>query len=147
MVMNEKPRHKKESFFANKLAGKIAYEGVIIGLCTLAAYAIGHFVTKNDVIAQTMAFFTLSSTQLFHAYNVKTNYSVFDKKNYKNSFMNFAFIVGFALQFLVIYTPGLNGIFKLQGLSIAQLGICLGLSLVMVVIYEIIKLVNRIKNK
>ncbi|MBQ7307345.1 MAG: calcium-translocating P-type ATPase, PMCA-type [Clostridia bacterium] len=146
-VMNEKPRHKKESFFANKLAGKIAYEGVIIGLCTLTAYAIGHFVTKNNMVAQTMAFFTLSSTQLFHAYNVKTNYSVFDPKNYKNSFMNFAFLVGFALQFLVIYTPGLNGIFKLQGLTISQLAICLGLSLVMVVIYEIIKLVNRIKNK
>ena len=147
-VMNEKPRPKNEGFFANGYIWKICVEGVIIGGVTLVAYLIGNLVFKNHVLGQTMAFLTLSSTQLFHAYNVKSHHSVFSAKSYKNKFMNFAFIVGFALQVLVIYTPGIRDLFEFQPLNIGQFGICMGLSLVMVVIQEIIKLVNRIrKNK
>ena len=93
-----------------------------------------------------MAFLTLSSTQLFHAYNVKSKNSVFSKKSYKNSFMNFAFILGFALQIIVIYLPGVRDLFEFTPLSLAQFGICIGLSLVMVVIMEIQKLSQRIKS-
>ena len=93
-----------------------------------------------------MAFLTLSSTQLFHAYNVKSHHSVFSPKSYKNKFMNFAFIVGFALQIAVIYIPGIQDLFEFAPLNIGQFGICIGLSLVMVVIQEIIKLVNRLKG-
>lgn len=146
-VMQEQPRSKKESFFANKLGAKIAVEGIIIGLVTLAAYAIGHFVEGSHTIGQTMAFLTLSSTQLFHAYNVKSTHSVFSLKSYKNKFMNLAFIIGFALQFLVIYCPGINSIFSLTPLSFSNFMICIGLSLVMVVIMEIQKLIIRMKKK
>ena len=61
--------------------------------------------------------------------------------------MNFAFVIGFALQIAVIYIPGIQDLFEFAPLNIAQFGICMGLSLVMVVIQEIIKLVNRIRNK
>jgi Ca2+-transporting ATPase len=93
-----------------------------------------------------MAFLTLSSTQLFHAYNVKSHHSVFSPKSYKNSFMNFAFIVGFALQILVIYTPGVQDLFEFAPLSFGHFMICMGLSLVMVVIMEISKLVKRLRK-
>ena len=151
-IMLEKPRPKKEGFFANGYAWKIAFEGVIIGAVTLIAYLIGQNAAgyEHEVahkIGQTMAFLTLSSTQLFHAYNVKSNYSVFDPKSYKNSFMNFAFIVGFALQILVVYTPGVRDLFEFYPIDFGYFMITIGLSLVMVVIMEIVKLVNRIKAK
>ena len=143
-IMNEKPRSKKEGFFANGYAWKIVVEGIIVGAVTLAAYMIGEQV--NHVVGQTMAFLTLSSTQLFHAYNVKSHHSVFSPKSYKNKFMNFAFIVGFALQIIVIYIPGIQDIFEFAPLTIGQFGICMGLSLVMVVIQEIVKLVKRLRK-
>ena len=146
-VMEQKPRPKNEGFFANGYIWKICVEGVIIGGVTLVAYLIGNLVFKNHMLGQTMAFLTLSSTQLFHAYNVKSHHSVFSPKSYKNKFMNFAFIVGFALQVAVIYIPGIQDLFEFAPLSIAQFGICIGLSLVMVVIQEIMKLVNKIRNK
>ena len=146
-VMNEKPRSKHEGFFANGYAWKICLEGIVIGGVTLVAYLLGNLVFNNHMIGQTMAFLTLSSTQLFHAYNVKSKHSVFSPKSYKNKFMNFAFIVGFALQIAVIYIPGIQDLFEFEPLTIAQFGICMGLSLVMVVIMEIVKLVNRIKAK
>ncbi len=145
-VMNEKPRPKNEGFFANGYIWKICIEGVIIGGVTLVAYLIGNLVFKNHMLGQTMAFLTLSSTQLFHAYNVKSHHSVFSPKSYKNKFMNFAFIVGFALQIAVIYIPGIRDLFEFQPLNIGQFGICMGLSLVMVVIQEIVKLVKRLRK-
>ena len=144
-IMLQKPRHKKEGFFANGYAIKIAIEGVIIGAVTLIAYLIGEQYSHS--IGQTMAFLTLSTTQLFHAYNVKSNHSVFSPKSYKNSFMNFAFIVGFALQICVVYIPGVRDLFEFTPISFELFAITIGLSLVMVVIMEIVKLVNRIKNK
>lgn len=146
-VMDQKPRPKNEGFFANGYIWKICVEGVIIGGVTLIAYLLGNKVFNNHMVGQTMAFLTLSSTQLFHAYNVKSNHSVFSPKSYKNKFMNFAFIVGFGLQIAVIYIPGIQDLFEFASLNIAQFGICIGLSLVMVVIQEIVKLVNRLKNK
>ena len=144
-IMNEKPRPKKEGFFANGYAWKICVEGVIIGAVTLIAYIIGEQVSHP--LGQTMAFLTLSSTQLFHAYNVKSHHSVFSLKSYKNKFMNFAFIVGFALQVFVIYCPGVQDLFEFAPLPIEYFAICMGLSLVMVVIMEIAKLVKRLQNK
>ena len=148
-IMLEKPRPKHEGFFANGYAVKIVVEGIIIGGVTLLAYLIGQNSHSDHVIAhqigQTMAFLTLSSTQLFHAYNVKSHHSVFSPKSYKNGFMNFAFIVGFGLQLCVVYIPGVRDLFEFYPISFELFAITIGLSLVMVVIMEVVKLINRIK--
>ena len=115
-IMESKPRPKNEGFFANGYAWKICFEGIIIGAITLTAYIIGG--QESHAIGQTMAFLTLSSTQLFHAYNVKSNHSVFSKKSYRNKFMNFAFILGFTLQIFVVYCPGIRDLFNFSPLSI-----------------------------
>ena len=147
-VMNRKPRSAKESFFSNGLMGKIIVEGIIIGLLTLSAYIIGQFAFNDHAIGQTMAFLTLSSTQLFHAYNVKSDHSIFSKHTFDNKFLNMAFIIGFALQIFVIYCPGLNtAVFKFSPLEIAPLAISIGLALLIVVIMEISKLISRLRNK
>jgi Ca2+-transporting ATPase len=95
-----------------------------------------------------MAFLTLSSTQLFHAFNVKSDHSIFSKHTFDNRFLNMAFIIGFVLQLFVIYCPGLNSaVFKFEALSVVQLLISIGLALVMVVVMEISKLTSNKKNK
>ncbi|MBO5304556.1 MAG: calcium-translocating P-type ATPase, PMCA-type [Clostridia bacterium] len=144
-VMDSKPRSKNEGFFDNGYAWKICLEGIIIGAVTLIAYIIGEQVDHS--VGQTMAFLTLSSTQLFHAYNVKSNHSVFNKKSYKNKFMNFAFLVGFGLQVFVIYCPGIQDLFEFAPLRIEYFAISIALSLVMVAIMEVYKLVTKLKAK
>ena len=146
-VMDQKPRSKNESFFANKLGLSIAIEGVMVGGLTLASYLIGVYMFKSNTTAQTMAFVTLSCCQLFHAFNVKSEKSIFNKHLFKNKFLNFAFIVGFSLQMVIVYTPSLNSLFKLEALGIKEFGICLALSLMTIVIMEIVKLVRRIVKK
>ena len=144
-VMKSKPRAKNEGFFSNGYAWKICIEGLIIGVLTLIAYIIGEGISHS--VGQTMAFLTLSSTQLFHAYNVKSDYSVFSSKSYKNKFMNFAFILGFALQVFVIYCPGIRDVFEFSVLSFECFIISISLSLIIVLIMETVKLINRIKER
>ena len=146
-VMTKKTRNKNEGFFANGLGLKIIFEGLIVGAVSLSAYLIGQFVFSNHHIGQTMAFLTLSSTQLFHAYNVKNEHSIFSKYTFKNKFMNFAFIFGFTLQIAVIYIPGLNDVFNMTSLNLTQFLICIGLSLIIVVIMEISKLISKKSKK
>ena len=146
-VMEERPRDKDEGFFANKLGLHIAFEGICIGLLTLTSYLIGILLFKDSSLAQTMAFFTLSSLQLFHAYNVKSDKSVFSKDTFNNKMLNIAFILGMSLQFIVIYTPGINYIFKLTPLTILPLLTSLGVSLVIVVIMELYKLISKRSSK
>ena len=142
-VMKDKPRDKKESFFANKLGLLIVFEGVLIGGLSLAAYLIGHFASPDTYLGQTMAFMTLCCCQLVHAYNKRTEHSIFSKGLLKNKFMNFAFLVGLALQLIVIYVPGVNDLFKVTALDAKYLLICIGLSLVTVVFSEILKAIKK----
>ena len=57
--------------------------------------------------------------------------------------MNFAFLVGLALQLIVIYVPGVNDLFKVTALDAKYLLICIGLSLVTVVFSEILKAIKK----
>ena len=104
-IMEEAPRPKKEGFFANHMSIQIFIEGLIIGSCAIVAYLIGHFLEHSHMLGQTLEFFTLYTSQLFHAYNVKSKHSIFSIKSYKNHFLNFAILVGLALQFVVVYCP------------------------------------------
>ena len=156
-IMDEAPRPKKESFFAHGMALTIVLEGIMIGGITLAAYMIGHFFGEvlqagvGEELAQTMAFVTLSSAQLFHSFNVKTDHTLFTKKLFNNKFLWGAFTLGFVLQLCIIYIPGLNTLFKVVPLHIVPLLICIALAMSTILIIEIVKffkfIVKKIKNR
>ncbi len=143
-VMLEKPRAKRESFFAGHVSINIACEGIYIGLITLAAFLIGEFCFGGEALGHTMAFMTLATAELFHAYNVKSENSIFSKATFNNKTLNIAFIIGMALQFAVLYIPGLNNVvFQLEPLNIAQLGTVFGLAISVILFMEIYKLIRR----
>lgn len=147
-IMNEKPRDKKEGFFAGNLAFHIFVEGLMIGVLTLLAYIIGEKI--NHTVGQTMAFLTLSGCQLFHAFNVKSDESIFSKNTFNNKMLILAFVVGFILQFSVMYIPGLHDkVFKLASLNFSQVMISLGLAFSTIIFMEIFKLVKKLikRNK
>lgn len=144
-LMELPPRPKTEGFFANNLFVKIALEGMVIGLLTLVSYYIGSLTSEE--VGHTMAFMTLGTCQLFHSYNTKSNHTVFSKKTFNNKVLNLAVLLGFVLQLCVIYIPGVNNVvFQFESLSIANLGISLGLAFVIVIVMEIAKLFKNNKK-
>ncbi len=146
-VMEEKPRPKNESFFANGMGSAIIFEGLMIGLLTLAGYTIGHFLSPGTYLGQTMAFITLSSSQLFHAFNVKTEHSIFNKHLFSNKYLIGAFVLGMTLQLGICYIEPLARIFKVVALEPQYLAICLGLAFSPIIIVEIVKLIKRLTKK
>lgn len=144
-LMELPPRPKTEGFFANNLFVKIALEGMVIGLLTLVSYYIGSLTSEE--VGHTMAFMTLGTCQLLHSYNTKSNHTVFSKKTFNNKVLNLAVLLGFVLQLCVIYIPGVNNVvFQFESLSIANLGISLGLAFVIVIVMEIAKLFKNNKK-
>ncbi len=140
-VMEEKPRKKDESFFAQGLGFRIIYQGILIGLIALASYLIGN--RESHEIGMTMAFITLVLTQLIHAFNIKSEKSIFNKQIFNNKYLWLAFVVGIGLQLCVIYIPFLANIFDLVPLDLRHVLISIGLSLIMLIVSEIVKLVKR----
>lgn len=147
-IMLQKPRAKTEGFFANNLALHIVLEGICVGLLTLTSYIIGETFIGSHEVGSTMAFVTLSITQLFHSYNVKSEHSLLHKSTFNNKFLNMSFIVGFVLQMAVVYIPGVNtNVFQTVALQWNELLIALGLAFAMVIIMELYKLGRKVAKK
>ena len=144
-VMKRKPRHKDESFFAHGLGFTIAWQGAMIGVLTLIAYAIGN--AQDHLIGMTMAFITLCGCQLVHSFNVKSSTSIINRRLFNNAYLWGALAAGLLLQVILIAIPELSAIFKLQRLNIIQWGICIVLCLSTTVICELVKLYHKIKEK
>ena len=162
-IMNDKPRDANESIFARGGYLITFGYGIWIGLATLIAFLVnpwqaGCFTVAEinnyfaDTIAletsQAMAFCVLAFSELFHMIgmvNVKKSFVlVFNDKNFV---LWLSFVLGFALQFFVIFTPGVNTVFKVyppQGIDWAWV---FGLAFSPLIIHEIAVLIQFIVKK
>ena len=142
-IMNRPPRKKNEGIFAGGMAFDIAYEGVLIGLLTLAAYLIGHFLHPEGGDGTTMAFLTLSMAEIFHSYNMRSERgSLFSVKTH-NIYLFGAMALAFLLTLGVIYIPFFQAAFNFTPVSFAEYAIALGLALSVLPIVELVKLIRR----
>ena len=143
-VMEQPPRDAGESLFSRRFALRLGWQGLMVGGLTLMAYYLGWAVIPMAGLAprtaNTMAFATLTLSQLFHAYNVRSeSRSVFAIGVLSNPAMNRAFLAGMAMQLAVLLLPPLQGIFSVIGLGVVQWLAVLGLAMAPVVICELVK--------
>ncbi|MBQ9416855.1 MAG: calcium-translocating P-type ATPase, PMCA-type [Clostridia bacterium] len=152
-IMERKPRDSKEGIFANGVGFDILYQGVLIALLTLAAYLLGHFMENGEWTftdsrdGMTMAFLTLSMSELFHALNMRSNRkSLFTMKK-QNLFLWGACLAALALTSAVIYIPALRNLFDFASIDAREYFSALGLAAAIIPVVEIVKLVERIVEK
>ncbi len=143
-VMKRSPRKSNEGIFADKLGFDVAFQGVLITLITLASYFVGYKMGDGNVEeGMTMAFLTLSLVEIFHSYNMRSRIlSVFSMKN-QNFWLLGAMIGSFVLTMLVLFVPFLRTAFGLVQISALDLGIAVGLAVVIIPIMEIVKVIRR----
>lgn len=149
-VMSHKPRGRKSNFFDGGVMGAIIYQGIFQTVLVLGVYGWALIFPEhaaNRMVhedALTMAFATLGLIQLVHAFNVKSVYqSIFTVGAFKNRTFNWAIPVAFLLLMVTIVVPGFNDLFHVSHLSVTQwLAVIIG-SLLMVVLTEIVKAVQR----
>ncbi len=144
-VMERPPRPAEEGIFSNSMVAHIFWVGLAIGALTLGtqAWAISNGVEHW----QTMVFSVLVFAQLFHSLAIRSErYSLFSIGLFSNPALIVAVIATMAAQLLVIYVPALNVIFHTAPLTLAQLGACLGLGAVVLLLVEIEKLAGRMRS-
>lgn len=146
-LLDEKPRNPKEPILNKPLITKIAFQGLLISVATMAAFYIG-YSSGNAELASTMAFATLTLARLFHGFNCRGDESIFKLKLTTNKYSIYAFFAGVALLCLVLFVPGLNNLFLVSSVfTLKHFGIVVVLSIIPTVIIQIIKIITDIKNR
>nr|WP_041501605.1 cation-translocating P-type ATPase [Companilactobacillus heilongjiangensis] len=153
-IMDRKPRGRKSSFLSGGIGSAIVYQGILEGLITLGVYAsalmfpvhTGNAAMHADAL--TMAYATLALIQLFHAFNVKSTYqSIFKIHPFKNKVFNIGVAASFIMVAATIVVPGFNSLFHVSELNLVQWLTVLGAGILMIVIVELVKLVQRSNGK
>lgn len=149
-AMEHKPRGEKSTFLSNGVGSSIIYQGILESFLTLGVYLLAILYPvhqSSDMVhadALTMSFITLGMLQLGHAFNCKSIHrSIFTTKTFENHFFNWAILGSGVLLAATIFIPGFNNIFHVTTLNLTQWEIIFGAMLLMIVIVEVVKLVQR----
>jgi len=159
-MMRHQPRSSKEGIFVREDVSFILWNGVLIGVLTLFAFMEGlsfsseatslwtmnlQAVSEESIIhAQTLAFLTLSISQLFHAFNLRSReQSIFQVGLFSNPYLFGSVVFGLILQACLVHIPTLNEWFHLQPISWKEWLFVLGLSLIPLLINEVTKAIRR----
>lgn len=160
-IMTRKPAKPGKGIFTKAMTWRIIYQGIMIGLLTLAAYAIGLATTNEPIngltleqskieVGQTMAFVTLALSELVHVFNVRDNKkSIFKTKVFNNKKLVWAIIASAALMFVILLIEPLRNIFSIPILPTQNILELVCLIFAPIVIVEIFKLlkINTIKDE
>ena len=126
-IMKRPPRNPKENIFSNGMAIHILWVGFLMGAVTIGMEAYAIHVANSHW--QTMAFTVLCFSQLGHVMVIRSGReSIFKIGFFSNKPMFGALIITIILQFMIIYTPFFNEVFKTQPLTIYELLLTLAAS-------------------
>ena len=152
-IMQRKPL-KTKGIFTKSMTYRIVYQGIMIGLLTLAAFMIGLATTTEPIegltldqskieIGQTMAFIVLALSELTHVFNIRDNRkSIFRTNIFNNMKLVGAIILSAALMFIVLLVPALRTMFSIPMLPMDNILEILCLVFAPILIVEIFKLLK-----
>jgi Ca2+-transporting ATPase len=141
-TMQIPPRDPNKGIFSGKMGFNIFSQGIFIGLLSLSAFYIGISFYSLE-IARTMAFATLSFSQLAQSLNSRSQkFSIFRIGLFTNLYLIMAIFISGLLQFLVMVIPSLQVIFKTVPLTLNQWWIIIILSLSPIIYVEFLKLIH-----
>ncbi len=148
-IMSRPPRGSSEGIFSGGVGKNIIYGSIAVMLLTFASYFIGVYhetgsfamVTNSNAI--TMAFLTLSMSEIFHSFNLRSiNGSIFNLKTH-NRLLYLSMFMSMILTAAVIYIQPLAKMFEFSHIDLTEYLISLALSISIIPIIEIIKLIER----
>ncbi|MCL2882736.1 MAG: cation-translocating P-type ATPase C-terminal domain-containing protein [Coriobacteriia bacterium] len=149
-VMRRRPRDASKPILTLPRWVQILSQGAVMtAVALLLAYvfaplveshAPGMVLTAADT-TRTMLFAAIVLAELLHTLTFRSETkSVFSREVIKNKWLLAAIAGSFALQFLVIYVPGLRHLFQLTPLDPLQWGMTLAVAFVAMVVNDLIGL-------
>jgi Ca2+-transporting ATPase len=126
-IMKRPPRNPRQNIFAGGMAIHILWVGLLMGITTLAIQAWA--IQSQNSHWQTMAFTVLCFSQMGHVMAIRSSReSVFKIGLFSNKPMLGALLLTVSLQFIIIYNPFFNEIFRTQPLNGPELVLTLAVS-------------------
>ncbi len=111
-IMDQPPRPPKEPIINRAMSVGIVIQTVSITAVTLIAFWIGTTSPEHVAYAQTMAFVTLSISELFRAFTARSEYyPIFKIGIFSNRWMNLAVLSSLVMILSVVYVPFLQRVF------------------------------------
>ena len=142
-IMKHQPV-KSGTLFEKNLIQRVVVQGIFVAAMTLTGYWIG-ISLGGQMTGQTMAFCILAFSQMFRAFNQRSNTEyIWVRAEGHNPWLLISFIVSFLLVICILWIPYFQTAFKVTTLDGMQWMIVLFLSGCSIVQMEIMKL---IKNK
>ncbi len=147
-IMDRPPRPVREPIINRLMTIGIGVQTVAITSVVLAAFYIGRiWDPANLLLAESMAFVTLSASELVRAYTARSErVSLFRLGVFSNKYMQYAVAVSLVLLLAVVYVPFLQPIFNTVALGVREWALILPLLLVPSVAAEVTKAVIRSKG-
>ncbi len=141
-IMRQPPRQPSEPIINRFMQIGIAVQTLFITAVTLSAYLIGlRLHPDQPEFAETMAFVTISFSELLRAYTARSEiYPLLKIGLFNNRNMNLAFISSLTLLLLVVYVPFLQPIFNTTPLGWQQWEVVLPLLIFPSIAAEVTKL-------
>ena len=151
-IMTRKPLKQSKGIFTKGMTFRIVYQGIMIGLITLAAFVIGLKTTTAPIdgltldqskieVGQTMAFIVLALSELVHVFNIRDNKrSIFKTNIFNNGILIGATIISACLMFVILFIPTLRNIFSIPVLPANNILETILLVFAPIIIVEIFKL-------
>ena len=154
-VMKRKPVKASSGIFTKGMTWRIIYQGIMIGLLSLAAFVIGISTPNPPVIegltpeqvrveiGQTMTFIVLAFSELIHVFNIRNNKeSIFKTGIGGNKQLFWAIGASAMLMLVILAIPVLRAIFSIPVLPMDRIVETMALVIAPVVIVEIFKLLK-----
>jgi Ca2+-transporting ATPase len=144
-IMDQPPRSPKEPIINRHMLVGVVTQTIAISAVTLVAFWVGLHHDGGSIIdnlefAETMAFVTLSTSELIRAFTARSErYPLLKMGVFSNKWMNYAVLASLAMVLLVVYVPFLNPIFKTQPLGWEQWQLILPLLLIPSIVAELVK--------
>ena len=151
-IMERKPLKTGKGIFTKSMTFRIIYQGIMIGILTLAAFMIGLATTNTPIdgltldeskieVGQTMAFIVLALSELVHVFNIRDNRkSIFKTGILDNMKLIGAIIVSALLMLVILFVPALRTIFSIPVLPTGNIVEVICLVFAPIVIVELFKL-------
>jgi len=137
-TMEQSPRPPKEPIINKSMRIGVVIQTIAITAVTLTAYAVG--LLHNEIYAETMAFLTLSLSELLRAFTARSeNYPILKIGIFSNKWMNLAVLFSVTLLMLVVYVPFLNPIFSTVPLTWTEWRLMLPLLIIPSLAAELVK--------
>ena len=148
-IMKRAPRDPKDGIFAGGVGINVALQGIAVAVITLAAYFIVHYIEAgvweitNSADGMTMAFLTLSMTEIFHSFNMRSLHKSILHTREQNGWLWLSMAASLICTTAVIYVPVLADAFGFEHISLMEYGVSIGLAVCIIPVVEISKVIQR----